>query len=167
MGRCADAIRCAYVKGFRVTEAGELYNPRGKRIAGYVSGGYLTTGVRLSTERDSDMPLAVHRLAAYQWFGEAIFNKGVMVRHLDGNALNNARTNLALGTAYDNSMDMKSEARRHRSLLAAKTKRKLSEAQLVEFREAAAAGATLKSLCASFGISKSTASYIRAGRTYQ
>ena len=65
--------------------------------------GYFCFGVR-----DDDIPsrpVLVHRLQAYQKFGEKIFEKGIQVRHLDGNSMNNSWENIAIGTQSENSMD--------------------------------------------------------------
>lgn len=49
--------------------------------------------------------VAVHRLCAYQKYGDALF-QSQCVRHLDGNSLNNAPSNIAIGTLKDNSHDI-------------------------------------------------------------
>ena len=53
----------------------------------------------------------VHRLAAYQKFGDAIYKKGMQVRHLNGNPSDFRFTNLAIGTQSQNSMDRPKEQR--------------------------------------------------------
>ena len=40
-----------------------------------------------------------------------MFAKGILVRHLDGNSLNNKASNLALGTNSDNMLDKSKEDR--------------------------------------------------------
>ena len=50
----------------------------------------------------------VHRLQAYQKYGEELF-KTECVRHLDGNCINNTWKNIAIGTFKDNSNDISSE----------------------------------------------------------
>lgn len=48
----------------------------------------------------------VHRLVAYQLYGDRIFESGIVVRHLDGNSLNNRDENIAVGTQQDNVSDI-------------------------------------------------------------
>jgi len=43
-----------------------------------------------------------HRLQAYIKYGDAIYAKGIVVRHLDGNPKNNKLENIDIGTALDN-----------------------------------------------------------------
>ena len=46
-----------------------------------------------------------HRLQAYQKFGDKIFNKGVEVRHLDNDSLNNSWDNIDIGSSSVNKQD--------------------------------------------------------------
>jgi len=57
------------------------------------------------TESGISRRCTVHRLQAYQLFGERIYENGMMVRHLDGDRMNPAAYNLALGTSSDNQLD--------------------------------------------------------------
>ena len=49
-------------------------------------------------------PVRVHKLQAFQKFGEEAFQHAC-TRHLDGNAFNNSPDNIALGSHLDNAMD--------------------------------------------------------------
>ena len=53
-----------------------------------------------------------HRFQAYMKFGDKMFKKGIVVRHLDGNSRNNSFVNIAIGTNSDNMMDKSREQRR-------------------------------------------------------
>lgn len=55
--------------------------------------------------------IAEHRVVAYRKFGEIVFEKGMCVRHLDGNKSNNHPDNLAIGTNQDNIDDHVSSRR--------------------------------------------------------
>ena len=48
-------------------------------------------------------------------FGDRIFEKGLLVRHLDGNSLNNSWDNLELGNQQQNMLDRKEEDRKNHS----------------------------------------------------
>lgn len=61
--------------------------------------GYMRVTVRNSS---GGRPMEVHRLVALAFLGEPA---GRVVRHLDGNARNNALTNLAYGTSSENNQD--------------------------------------------------------------
>ena len=43
-----------------------------------------------------------HRLQAYIKYGDVIYGKGIVVRHLDGNPKNNKLENIAIGNQLDN-----------------------------------------------------------------
>ena len=48
---------------------------------------------------------AEHRVVAYKKYGDVMFEKGVVVRHLDGDKRNSSPGNLILGSRSDNSQD--------------------------------------------------------------
>ena len=55
-----------------------------------------------------------HRLQAYIKYGDAIYEKGIVVRHLDGNPRNNRYENIGIGTCLDNWNDyLKHEKIKH------------------------------------------------------
>lgn len=60
----------------------------------------------------------VHRLQAFMKFGDKIFDKEIVVRHLDGNSKNNSWNNILIGTSSDNQMDRDPECRRKSATLA-------------------------------------------------
>lgn len=62
--------------------------------------------------------IAVHRLQAYQKFGNAIFEKDTVVRHLNGNSLDNSVDNISIGTQSDNMMDISREIRTAKAIRA-------------------------------------------------
>ncbi len=106
MSKGNEAIRLMFRLGYRVDADGTPRNPKGRKLTGSLdSRGYLCLRTRATTDEGKRWsPKAlVHRLAAYQLFGEAALSN--LVRHLDDNRLNNAHTNLALGAYVDNAQD--------------------------------------------------------------
>ena len=63
-------------------------------------------------------PIKVHRLAAYQKFGDKLFEKGMQVRHLNGNKLDFSFENIELGTGKENCQDIPKEQRVRASKIA-------------------------------------------------
>ena len=53
----------------------------------------------------------VHRLQAYQKYKEELFKKGIEVRHLNGNSLDNSYDNIVIGTHSENMLDKPKELR--------------------------------------------------------
>ena len=117
----------AFQKGYRV-ENGEIFNHLHQKINFWLqSTGYPAIAV-------SSRPVKVHRLVAYQKFGNAIFEKGIEVRHLNGNKLDFSFENISIGTAKENNQDKPIEQRKHAGYLCNLKKRKLSIEQAAEIR---------------------------------
>lgn len=97
-----EAIILAFNKGYRIID-GKVYY-KGNNPKGYVNGGYRRLNIRI--ENNEPRTILVHRLLAYQKYGNDIFKEGIVVRHLNGNSLDNSYHNIAIGTASDNQMDI-------------------------------------------------------------
>lgn len=96
------AIVEALQKGYKI-ENGEVLNHLHKKINFILTKkGYPIISVSIWNTR---YPVKVHRLVAYQKFGNAIFEKGIEVRHLNGNKLDFSFENISIGTAKENSQD--------------------------------------------------------------
>lgn len=121
--RSADMVRLAFRKGYRVTDDGHVISAHGKtrkltlKKRQPKDPGYLAFNMKIPGSRNAH-PIKVHQLAAFQKFGEKLFEVAC-VRHLDGNSLNNSPDNLALGSHGDNAMDRSPEARKTHAALAA------------------------------------------------
>lgn len=61
----------------------------------------------------------VHRLQAFQKYGENLFDSGMEVRHLDGNKENNSYDNIVIGTHSENMRDIPEAIRYSKALYAA------------------------------------------------
>lgn len=115
-----DILRTAYRLGYRVTDDGEFISKTGREISVRSYGGrppmwsLHVCGARYG--------FLIHRLAAYCFFGEAMFAPGIQVRHLNCNILDISRKNLALGTARENYWDTPAEVRSRATLQAVKTR---------------------------------------------
>ena len=103
-----------YSKGYRVSN-GIVTNAVGKerklKLSSKRVGGYYSFNMKLAGTKVS-MPVQVHKLVAYQKFGETMFITGIEVRHLDGNSTNNLDDNIVLGTRSQNELDKSRELRK-------------------------------------------------------
>tara|TARA_S200002703_G_scaffold136501_1_gene125877 strand:+ start:624 stop:1103 length:480 start_codon:yes stop_codon:yes gene_type:complete len=96
----------AYEKGYRVTKDGNLLNPKGEKIGCVNTHGYEHTGIRINKKQKN---VHIHRLQAYQKYGNKLYEDGIIVRHLNSNSLDNSFNNISIGTQKDNYIDMPEE----------------------------------------------------------
>ena len=87
--------------------------------------GYKTFTIRVS--KTQKMTLTVHRLQAYQKYGDKVFDENLEVRHLNGNPGDNSFDNIVLGTHQENMLDIDKETRRRMASNANKKYRNVSE----------------------------------------
>lgn len=96
-------------KGYKVI-GNKVYSHRDKELKLLIlPDGYPTISVSISNEKR--YPVKIHRLVAYQKFGDALFKKGIQVRHLNGNKLDFSFENIEIGTAKQNCLDKPKEQR--------------------------------------------------------
>lgn len=107
--------KLAYEKGYRVRD-GIVYGLKNNiRKPDICRKGYYRFTFPMGSRKDNTRKMYcvwVHRLVAYQKYGDQIFEEGIEVRHLDGNSLNNLDGNIEIGTHSDNMMDIPQEQRR-------------------------------------------------------
>ena len=112
-----EVAEYAYNKGYRIDEYGYLISHKGIRLNPRIdSKGYYDTNIRINGKL---YHLQCHTLAAYQKFGDKIF-ECECIRHLDGNKLNNKKENIEIGSYHDNSMDIQKEVRINTASIATK-----------------------------------------------
>lgn len=107
MGLKNKYILEANKKGYKANEDGDIISPRNKKLKLYYNKNrlrhrYYSFSIRMG-KKVCTVP--VHRLVAFQKYGNEVFDKDLVVRHLDGNSLNNSYKNIALGTQSDNMYD--------------------------------------------------------------
>ena len=102
-----QALLMAYKKGYRVIDNKVLSPNKKVRALKLNHQGYYVFSMAYN---GTTVHIAVHRLAAYQKFGDLLFS-AQCVRHLDGNHFNNTPDNIELGTLKENSLDIPKEKR--------------------------------------------------------
>lgn len=128
------SILIAYNRGYRVDESGSVAGLKVSRLSTNLSkDGYLRYSIR--GEDRKPLTIVVHRLQAYQKYGDKIFLTGIMVRHLNGNKLDNSFKNIAIGTNSDNQMDIPKEDRMKRSINGSTILRRFTDKQVEEIIE--------------------------------
>lgn len=122
----------AFNLGYR-SKNGEVYSPYRKApLKLNEQNGYLRFCIRY---KDRVVPIYVHKLTAYQKYGQYIFDSGVEIRHRDGNSLNNSEDNILTGSHSDNIMDIPKNKRIAQSIKASSKIRKFTDDIITEIRD--------------------------------
>lgn len=101
--------RTAFRLGFRVSSDGQIVTkPNGQPQKLQLDRGYYSFSVPC---KERNAPCHVHRLQAYQKFGEQIYVDGLQIRHLDNNPGNNEQSNIGIGNQSQNMLDRPRETR--------------------------------------------------------
>jgi len=125
-----ERIEHCYNKGYRISDDGKIISPKGKELKGHCSKGYLKLALR---KGNKIYTISVHRLVAFQKFGQDLFVKGIEVRHLNGNSLDNSKENILLGTHSENMLDISPEVRLEKALNATARCRKYNKELVKEY----------------------------------
>jgi hypothetical protein len=126
-----DAVRRGYV----VDELGTAYNKYGDSVS-FLLGNYLNITLNyIVGGTRKQLRVAVHRLQAYQKYGDKLFEKGILVRHKDGNPLNNSWDNILIGTQSENQMDIPKQIRVKRAKNASSHLKKYKNEEIKEFHK--------------------------------
>ena len=106
-------------RGYTMDKHGNLFNPKGVEIKGYINTkNNYSTKVTSARVDGKGVKIPFHRLQAYLKFGNEMFKDGIEVRHLNGDSLDNSFENIAIGTHSDNMQDIPKEKRILKSSLA-------------------------------------------------
>ena len=153
----------AYECGYRVTECGKVVNPRGKELKGTLNDrGY---PMFHPTHRGTSIP--VHKLAAYQKFGSAMYKPGIQVRHKVNEPGNASPSNLLLGTQSQNEMDKSLETRVRVAKIATQSRLKLTDSEAIQMRVDHDNGDSYRVLMKRYGVTKTAVSYNINRKTYK
>ena len=109
MSKSEEAVKTASIKGYIVTEVGTVIGKNKKELSLYNYKNYFFFSIKLFNSKTK--LVGVHRLQAFQKYGEKIFEKGVQVRHLNGISSDNSFNNIAIGNNSENQLDIPKEDR--------------------------------------------------------
>jgi hypothetical protein len=123
--------------------------------------GYLQLAVSFKDgDVRKDVYVSVHRLQAYQLFGDKIFKKGIVCRHLNSNKIDNSVFNIKIGTDADNARDNSPEHRLKYAINAASKIRRYPDEIMLQINSDRKHGMSYNKLREKYGIAKSTLSYM-------
>jgi hypothetical protein len=112
MTKQEQITRLSKEKGYSVDKDGNVFNKDGKKIALSVNtkgSGYKSFNIRVNGSNPTRS--FVHRLQAFQKFGDVIFEENLVIRHLNGDSSDNTIDNIGIGTTSDNMLDIPKEKR--------------------------------------------------------
>lgn len=149
-------------KGYSIDDSGKVYNPSGKALALHIHDGYPCVSTRYVNEDGHRCfrHVKISRLQAFKKYGKLIFDTRFVIRHLDGNKLNNSVSNIAIGTMQDNIYDIPRSFRQQKSIPGAKKVNKYSKDFVSKLRKEHYYGKTYSQLMKEYRLPKSTISYI-------
>lgn len=161
-------------KGYIVTDDGRFFNHKGVERQIYTKSNHKYPQSQIYFE-GKRVNYQYHRFAAYCFYGEDMFNDGIVVRHLNGDTLDISRQNIALGTYSDNEKDksvqtrkrVASQANRKRKTVERYTMRKFTPEQVRYIRELSAKGVKGVDSARQFSVTKDTIYQILRGETYK
>lgn len=163
-----EKILEAVNQGYKVSLDGMVFSPSRKTYnKGHRSGpyGYMHISIYYNGYKKG---VKVHRLQAYQKYGEAMFEPGIVVRHLNGNRLDNSWDNIAIGTTQDNMMDRTPEQRVQSASHGGRATRKLTWEQVENIRkDRIESGDSMKKLGLKYGVCAQAVCKILNGRSYK
>ena len=125
-----NIVKFAASKGYSVSKDGTVFNKSGNQVKGSLKNGYRVFNIRTDGGIRS---VPVHRLQAFFRYGDAMFENGVVVRHLNGVKEDNSFDNIAIGSASDNMMDVPQPVRLAKALRASSFLRKHDKGLIQEY----------------------------------
>jgi len=178
--KAVEYLKLAVEKGYSISPGGDILGLKGK-LKGHLHGKkrrskttgemieypYLHFSVRIASGRNGTRRVAVHQLQGYQVFGDACLAEGQVVRHRNGNNLDNSAANMDYGTHKDNSMDRTPEQRQHMAQVAANARKAWSDDDVRRLRAQRANGGGVLRMAKEEGVSKSQMSMMLSGATYR
>lgn len=154
MTRTEQFIKLAVKKGYYVDKNGILWRNASPAKTRKPRFGYLTFSVGfMENGKKVAGRCGLHKLQAYQKYGDKIFEPGIVCRHLNDIKLDNSYDNIAIGTKKDNSQDIPPIKR---SLLAHKNNVKYDHKAIIADRKA---GMSFPDLMKKYNITRKSTVY--------
>lgn len=124
----------AFEKGYTVDEHGTVFFNNKKRSLNLNKRGYYNFTLRIKQVDSKDIfrRVFVHKLQAYQIFGDKMFVSGMEVRHLDNDKKNNSLKNIAIGTHQENMLDIDEQTRLNKAISATAYVKKYDHEEIIK-----------------------------------
>lgn len=142
--------------GYHCDENGNVFNANGRKLKPFIYLKYPTINSRIDGKV---VHVHIHRIQAFQKYGKSIFDKGIVVRHLNGNKMDTSLGNISIGTQRDNIMDMPQNQRKEISSKGVARIRRFTN-DIVDQIKQDRHHMSYSQLCIKYKTSKSTLSYL-------
>lgn len=153
-----ELYKAFFKEGYTVDKTGNVYSKTGiLRKCRIGSRNYLEFSIRLQGVIKT---LSVHQLQAYLKYGDKVFEKGILTRHLNGDKLDNSWDNIAIGTQSDNMYDRPEQERINHAIKASSKRRRFTDKQVQKIKKDRDAGMTYDELSKKYNTKPSTLSYL-------
>lgn len=143
----------AYNMGYRISVEGKILSKHGDVLKGENHNGYNYFKFRSPDNWKKMIKCKCSRLQAYQKYGDKIYEKGIVVRHLNNDRGDDSRDNIAIGTQSDNCMDNPVEDRKKRGYDASRKIVKHSDETVIKIRAEYASGMSYRQIGKKYNIS--------------
>lgn len=171
-----QAVELAYERGYRVTDEGELVSFTGRKLSCRRNGKqrYPTFSLNrvFHLVPSGTYGIPVHIFAAFCFYGESTFQENLVVRHLDADTENIAKSNIVLGTYSENERDKDPQRRSNAARIARAAQEgpfnaKLTPDNVRQIRILLDSDVKASDIARSFGVSKWIISMVKHGKTYK
>lgn len=126
MNHSKEDLLTAISRGYFATANGQIVSPTGRQRKLHASSdGYPKFTITRATGKRGSVK--AHRVQAFQKFGHRIFDESLEVRHLNGIKTDFSHSNIGLGTASENRMDMSVETRHRVASIGAKVRNSIKQ----------------------------------------
>lgn len=125
----------AYEKGYRVLKDGRVQGlTRILNLGIKNRNGVFYYNFPVVDYENKTWRVDVHKLMAYQKYGEAIFEDGIETRHLNGNSLDNSESNISIGTHQQNELDKDPGLRMKNAINASENIRRFTDVEMHQIK---------------------------------
>lgn len=139
----------AVQKGYYIDADGNAHSSKTIKIIG-TRGQREYSYIGIRNDLGKNIKVYVHRLQAFQKFGEEIYKKDIHVRHLNGNSFDNSFDNIEIGNASENMLD---KPKITRVMAASKANKKYPDELVDEIKSLRLSGYSYKDLMIKYNIS--------------
>ena len=105
-----------FLAGYYVDNSSRMFNKNGRELKGYKRNGYKTISTLINGKMYS---VTLHRFIGLLKYGNRIYTENLLLRHLNGNKLDNSFNNICIGTHKNNTNDVPIKDRKRIGLNAA------------------------------------------------